>query len=149
MSAANEFTARLADLLCREHAALAEFLVALSEFDARRVWLELGHPNLFSFLHRELRLSKGAAHYRKVAAELVLDANSGSASPSLSSQLHEGAAMDELRVAASRGGSSTVENLRVLCFVHNQYAARLAFGDRWMDRCSRVPAERGATTDPG
>ena len=71
MSTANEFTARLADLLRREHAALAEFLVALSEFDARRVWLELGHPNLFSFLHRELRLSKGAAHYRKVAAELV------------------------------------------------------------------------------
>jgi hypothetical protein len=29
------------------------------------------HGSLFSFLHRELGLSKGAAYYRKVAAELV------------------------------------------------------------------------------
>jgi len=31
----------------------------------------LGYSGLFYFLHRELGLSKGAAHYRKVAAELV------------------------------------------------------------------------------
>ena len=50
---------------------MAEFLVALADFDKRRGWLELGHSSLFYFLHRELGLSKGAAHYRKTAAELV------------------------------------------------------------------------------
>ncbi|MFL5271316.1 MAG: HNH endonuclease, partial [Anaeromyxobacteraceae bacterium] len=50
---------RLADLLAREHGALADFLVALAEFDRERRWLELGHASLFSFLNRELGLSKG------------------------------------------------------------------------------------------
>ena len=63
--------ARLADLLAREHDAMAEFLVALAEFDRRRGWEELGYSSLFWFLHRRLGLSKGAAYYRKVAAELV------------------------------------------------------------------------------
>ena len=62
---------RLADLLRREHAALAEFLIALATFDRERRWLELGYTSLFYFLHRELGLSKGAAFYRKTAAELV------------------------------------------------------------------------------
>jgi hypothetical protein len=61
----------LADLLAREHAALADFLVALSDFDRERRWLELGHASLFSFLHRELGLSKGAASYRNAAAALL------------------------------------------------------------------------------
>jgi hypothetical protein len=71
MSTARELTARLAELLHREHAAMADFLVALADFDRKRLWLELGHSSLFYFLHRELGLSKGAAHYRKTAAELV------------------------------------------------------------------------------
>jgi len=50
---------------------MAEFLLALAEFDEQRGWLELGYSSLFYFLHRELGLSKGAAHYRKTAAELV------------------------------------------------------------------------------
>ncbi|MFL5301343.1 MAG: HNH endonuclease, partial [Anaeromyxobacteraceae bacterium] len=62
---------RLADLLAREHAALADFLVALADFDRERRWLELGHASLFSFLHRELGLSKGAASYRNAAAALI------------------------------------------------------------------------------
>ena len=66
-------TENLAALLRREHDALAEFLVALADFDRRRAWAELGYASLFHFLHRELRLSKGAAHYRKVAAELIQD----------------------------------------------------------------------------
>jgi hypothetical protein len=68
---AREFTDRLVTLLRREHEALADFLVALADFDERRLWGELGHSSLFSFLHRELRLSKGAAAYRKTAADLV------------------------------------------------------------------------------
>jgi len=71
MSNARELTARLADLLGREHAAMADFLVALADFDRERLWLDLGHSSLFYFLHRELGLSKGAAHYRKTAAELI------------------------------------------------------------------------------
>jgi hypothetical protein len=71
MEDAREFSSRLLDLLRREHSALAEFLIALAEFDERRLWLKLGHSSLFTFLHRELGLSKGASHFRKVAAELI------------------------------------------------------------------------------
>jgi len=66
-----DLTTRLAELLHREHAALADFLIALADFDRERRWLELGYTSLFYFLHRELGLSKGAAFYRKTAAELV------------------------------------------------------------------------------
>src|SRR5215208_3555922 len=62
---------RLSDLLRREHVAMADFLVALADFDRRKIWVELGHSSLFSYLNRELGLSKGAAFYRKTAAELV------------------------------------------------------------------------------
>ena len=65
------FSNRLAELLRREHHALAEFLVALADFDRARHWLELGYTSCFYFLHRELGLSKGAAFYRKTAAELI------------------------------------------------------------------------------
>jgi hypothetical protein len=62
---------QLADLLRREQAAMAEFLVALSNFHRQRSWVDLGYASLFDFLHRELGLSAGAAHYRKTAAELM------------------------------------------------------------------------------
>jgi hypothetical protein len=71
MTSARDLSDRLADLLRREHGALAEFLLALADFDRRRLWAELGHASLFSFLHRDLGLSRGASHYRTVAAGLV------------------------------------------------------------------------------
>ncbi|MFY3745740.1 HNH endonuclease [Anaeromyxobacter sp. Red801] len=71
MDTVRELSARLATLLRRERSALAEFLVALAGFDARRAWADLGYASLFHYLHRELRLSKGSAQYRKVAAELI------------------------------------------------------------------------------
>ena len=71
MSSARDLSARLAELLHCERAALAEFLVALADFDRKRLRVELGHSSLFYFLHRELGLSKGAAYYRKTAAELI------------------------------------------------------------------------------
>jgi HNH endonuclease len=71
MSIARERTDELVVLLRREHEAMADFLVALSRFDAKRLWSELGYASLFDFLHRELGLSKSAAHYRKVAAKLI------------------------------------------------------------------------------
>ena len=45
--------------------------MALADFDRRRLWRELGHSCLFYYLQRELRLSDGAAHFRKVAARLI------------------------------------------------------------------------------
>ncbi len=50
---------------------MADFLVALVDFDRRRGWEPLGHANLFAFLHVELRLSRSAAFYRKCAAGLL------------------------------------------------------------------------------
>ena len=71
MTTARELTNRLADLLAKEHGAMADFLVALSDFDERELWAALGHASLFYFLRRELGLSAGAAQYRKTAAGLV------------------------------------------------------------------------------
>ena len=50
---------------------MADFLLALADFDRRRLWVDLGHPSLFSFLRRELGLSAGAAQIRKTAAGLL------------------------------------------------------------------------------
>ncbi len=61
MSPAREDATRLADLLRREHVAMADFLVALAAFDAGRHWCDLKYASLFDFLRRELALSKGAA----------------------------------------------------------------------------------------
>jgi hypothetical protein len=71
MTTARDLSFQLAALLRREHGAMADFLVALADFDRKRLWVELGHSSLFYYLHRELGLSKGAAHYRKTAAELI------------------------------------------------------------------------------
>ncbi len=71
MTNVRALTHRLADLLGREQSAMADFLIALADFDRQKLWRELGHASLFYFLHRELGLSAGAAHYRKTAAELV------------------------------------------------------------------------------
>ncbi len=71
MNSARDLTSRLVELLRREHGAMADFLVALADFDAKRRWVELGHRSLFDFLRRELGLSGGAASQRKTAAELV------------------------------------------------------------------------------
>jgi hypothetical protein len=71
MTNARDLSNQLADLLRREHVAMADFLLALADFDRKRLWLDLGYPSLWYFLHRELGLSKGAATFRKSAAELV------------------------------------------------------------------------------
>jgi hypothetical protein len=63
--------ARLAELLHREHEALAEFLIQLAEFDRARGWRELGYAGLFPFLERELGLSKSGAFFRMKAAQLI------------------------------------------------------------------------------
>ena len=41
------------------------------------------------------------------------------------------------RLPKARGGPATVENLRCLCKVHNDVAARAVYGDAWMDQFTR------------
>jgi hypothetical protein len=65
------FAARPADLLKHERHTMADFLVALAEFDRQRGWVALGYSGLFSFLNRQLGLSKAASFFRKTAAELI------------------------------------------------------------------------------
>ena len=64
-------TERLKVLLSKEQHSMADFLVELADFDERREWEEMGYASLFDFLHRELKLSKGASYYRQVGARLV------------------------------------------------------------------------------
>jgi hypothetical protein len=58
-------------LLRKEQAAMADFLLALADFDRRRGWEPLGRASLFAFLHFELGLSNGAAFHRMSAARLL------------------------------------------------------------------------------
>ena len=61
----------LKTLLRKEQAAMADFLVALADFDLRRGWETLGHASLFAFLHVELQLSRSATFWRFSAARLL------------------------------------------------------------------------------
>jgi hypothetical protein len=61
----------LAELLRSERHAMADFILALADFDEKKRWCELEYASLFSFLRSGLGLSAGAAQYRKTAAELV------------------------------------------------------------------------------
>jgi 5-methylcytosine-specific restriction endonuclease McrA len=71
LAAARTFHSRLVALLRVEFASLGAFLEALAEFDRRKLFRDLGHAHLFAYLHKGLRLSRGAAHYRCAAAWLV------------------------------------------------------------------------------
>jgi hypothetical protein len=68
---AREWSLRHAELLRRERGALADLLLSLAEFDRLALHRELGFASLFDYLHRELRLSRGSAHYRQVATRIV------------------------------------------------------------------------------
>jgi hypothetical protein len=63
---------RHAELLRIERGALADLLLSLAEFDRVAAYRELGFATFFDYLHRELRLSRGSAHYRQVAVRLVV-----------------------------------------------------------------------------
>ncbi len=47
-------------------------------------------------------------------------------------------------VPLARGGPSTIENVRLTCRPHNDMAARLAFGDDWMDQFTRKRGRDGS-----
>ncbi len=44
-------------------------------------------------------------------------------------------------IPRARGGPPTIENTRLLCRVHNEYAASQVYGDEWMDRFTRRRSE--------
>jgi hypothetical protein len=68
---AREWSARITELALREHAALADLLLAIAEFDELAVYRQLGFSSLFDFLHREIGLSRGSAYYRQVGARMI------------------------------------------------------------------------------
>ena len=68
---AREWSLRHAELLRMERGALADLLLSLAQFDERALYRDLGFATFFDYLHRELRLSRGSAHYRQVATRLV------------------------------------------------------------------------------
>jgi len=52
------------------------------------------------------------------------------------------------RVPLALGGASTADNVRLLCRVHNDLAARRVFGDEWMNQFTRGAAQ-GASAESG
>ncbi len=52
-------------------------------------------------------------------------------------------------VPRARGGASTIGNIRLLCAAHNAIAARLAFGDAWMDQFTRRGGGDEVSAGPG
>jgi hypothetical protein len=50
---------------------MAEFLVALADFDRRRGWEPLGHASLFAFITSELGLTPAPTYWRAEAARLL------------------------------------------------------------------------------
>jgi hypothetical protein len=71
LPAARRLRDALTNLLRQEQAAMADFLVALADFDRHRGWEPLGHASLFAFLRAGLGLSSGAAFWRMSAARLL------------------------------------------------------------------------------
>jgi hypothetical protein len=61
----------LATLLRAEQFAMADFLIALADFDLCRGWQPLGYSTLFAFLHFDLKLPNPSAYWRKSAAEAL------------------------------------------------------------------------------
>src|SRR5687768_13303760 len=79
-SIARQRSDRLKFLLAAERHSSAESIAALCEFDRQELWKVLGYTGLWSYLRKELKMSDGAASYRKAAVKLsqkhpvVLDA---------------------------------------------------------------------------
>jgi 5-methylcytosine-specific restriction endonuclease McrA len=71
MTSAREQTNQMASMLRNERGALADFLLAFSNFHEQKRWRELGYGSAFPYLRGEFKLSAGAAYNRLAAAELI------------------------------------------------------------------------------
>src|SRR5690606_39922356 len=65
-----EFHNRFKKLVQAERELLVEIIRVIQECDARRIYLELGYPNLFTYMVQGLGYSEGAAQRRIDAARL-------------------------------------------------------------------------------
>ncbi len=71
LSEARKLRDAITALLRREQAAMADFLIALSDFDRRRGWEVLGHASLFAFINSELGLTPAPTYWRVEASRLL------------------------------------------------------------------------------
>jgi 5-methylcytosine-specific restriction endonuclease McrA len=69
---ARRWSGELAELWGRERHQMVEFLLSLARFHERKGWVPLGYSSLFTYLHDELGMSKGAAYYRQCVAVLLV-----------------------------------------------------------------------------
>ncbi|MFN0062440.1 MAG: HNH endonuclease [Myxococcaceae bacterium] len=70
LAAAVRWNETLASLWADERRAAAEFLLALAEFDEKKVWVALGYNSLFRYLTGSLRMSEATAFRRLQAVRL-------------------------------------------------------------------------------
>jgi hypothetical protein len=81
---AGERATKMKQILRRENASLAEFVIELAEFDRLKQYLEMGYRSLWDACKRELGLSERAIYYR-IAAARELKRN-----PQLAEQIRDG-----------------------------------------------------------
>ncbi|HMN67448.1 MAG TPA: HNH endonuclease [Bdellovibrionales bacterium] len=68
-----ELIHRLKDLKSREDALLVELLDHIAEVERRKLFLKLGFPSLFLYLHKELGYGEGEAYRRIQSARLLIE----------------------------------------------------------------------------
>lgn len=71
MNEALKFADELRQLYARERTTMADFMIALVEFDRRRLYLELGFSSLWKFCLEGLHLGEGATNLRTRAVGLL------------------------------------------------------------------------------
>jgi 5-methylcytosine-specific restriction endonuclease McrA len=64
---------RTAEIARREREITVELLRHLAEIERRQLFIEVGHPSLYDYTIKELRLSEGAAYRRIEAMRLIKD----------------------------------------------------------------------------
>jgi hypothetical protein len=116
MTPARQLSDRLASLYRNERNAMADLLIALSDFDRRRTWRELGLPSLWVYPTRELNTSlprwrapSGSGPRGGVSASSPM---AGGATPpgrssSTTSSRSPSAARQRWRTSASPAGGAT------------------------------------------
>lgn len=68
-----DLDSKLKSLVQQERELLSEVLTHIQECDRRRLFLEMGYPNLFSYLTKHVGYSEGAAQRRIDAARLMAE----------------------------------------------------------------------------
>ena len=128
MNEALKFADELKRLYANERKAMVDFLLALVEFDRRRLYLELGYNSLWKFCLEGLHLGEGATNLRTRAVGLL------QRFPSLVEPLRDGRLT--LSSLCELGKVLTAENITSTTRIKPT-------GREFME------AKRGSTTHPG